>query len=130
MNNSNKQTSSSSGQPISFSDKIFDAWQLLQNKLCAPVSFRDLLDSVEEYAHYSESYAEKPLNQAKILEIGFGARPYRLIYLMSLGMDIVGVDLDRPSLAGKPAELVSIYCTNGLERCFCRFECPDWTRNP
>lgn len=51
-----------------------------------------------------------------MLEIGFGARPIRLLALHLQGIDVTGVDLDKPILRGTPVEFVSILRKNGVER--------------
>ena len=59
----------------------------------------------------------KALGDAHVLEIGFGARPWRLIWLIDLGADAIGFDLEYPALHGWPNEFLNILRKNGIERC-------------
>jgi Methyltransferase domain len=49
-----------------------------------------------------------------VLEIGFGARPYRLFALHAFGVDALGVDLDQPVLRSR--DVMAAFRVNGLER--------------
>lgn len=72
-----------------------------------------------EFAAYNDlllRYSQIPLEKAKVFEIGFGARPYRLMTLMSFGVDAAGVDLDMPVWRGTPSEFIRMYQKNGAER--------------
>ncbi len=72
--------------------------------------------SFDEYDQLLKQYSNVGLERAKIFEIGFGQRAGRMIGLVSLGIDAVGVDLDAPLLKGTPREIYRIYRRNGLER--------------
>src|ERR1700722_2604174 len=75
------------------------------------------LDSViAEYEEVYSSITQRSLKEATIFEIGYGARPLRLIWLLSNGFDAWGVDLDKPTLSGNPKELLAIARNNGLQR--------------
>ena len=54
--------------------------------------------------------------QARALEIGYGARPFRLLALTSIGLDVRGIDLDQPMLEFSPRKLFQILRRNGTER--------------
>src|SRR5713226_3115044 len=72
-----------------------------------------------EFAVYNDlllQYSRITLEKSKVFEIGFGARPYRLMTLMSFGIDAAGVDLDMPVWRGTPSELIGMYQKNGAER--------------
>jgi hypothetical protein len=75
-----------------------------------------ILDEIKIYKSKYESITKKNFSQASILEIGYGARPNRLLSLISLGYDAVGIDLDQPILKGEFSELFKIYHKNGLKR--------------
>ena len=61
-------------------------------------------------------YSNLSLESAKVLEIGFGARPNRLFALTSIGVDACGVDLEMPVFRGNPREFLAILKENGAER--------------
>lgn len=50
------------------------------------------------------------------VEIGFGSKPYRIMYFNSRGVDAFGIDMDQPVLTASPAEFASIARKNGLLR--------------
>ena len=109
----------SSSQPVPAREKVLEWWALFVHRLRernATAALDRLLECFAEYDTYLRKYASTPLRDATILEIGFGARPYRLMALTSLGFDAIGVDLDQPSLHRNRGELVSIYKKNGFER--------------
>ncbi len=72
--------------------------------------------SIAEYRAALARHAGKRLEDCRVLEIGFGQRPWRLCWLASLGVDVTGVDLDRPVLRGTPAEFLRILRAHGAER--------------
>ncbi len=112
-------TSTSSGQPVPVRDKMLEWSALFVHSLRERTSkenFELLFKGFDEYDAYLEKYAGTTLRDAAILEVGFGARPYRLMALMSLGYDAIGVDIDQPSLHGTRGELASMYKKNGFER--------------
>lgn len=75
-----------------------------------------LLTEIDGYARrYSEMTGHK-LADANVLEIGYGARPNRLIAMISLGYKAKGIDLDRPILSFGISELFKTYKSNGIKR--------------
>ena len=58
----------------------------------------------------------RDLREAVVFEIGYGPRPYRLLALRAMGVDVRGVDAEVPVLSGRPSELRAAYAANGLER--------------
>lgn len=58
----------------------------------------------------------RPIRDLKVFEIGYGARPYRLIAMINLGIDSFGVDLDAPLLSFRIGDFLQIYRKNGGER--------------
>jgi SAM-dependent methyltransferase len=83
----------------------------------------------DEYDRLLRRYCNRPLKNAKVFEIGFGARPGVMIALVSLGVDAYGVDLDVPLLNGTLRELKAMYRKNGTERALkscVRFFVFDW----
>jgi hypothetical protein len=111
--------SMSSAQDVPVTEKVREWWSLFVDRLSTSSSEQTLehvFNSLDEYDAYLWKYANARLPDASILEIGFGARPRRLIALLSRGCDAIGVDLDQPCLRGTPREFVSIYRRNGFER--------------
>jgi SAM-dependent methyltransferase len=116
---SEKPASNSSGQDLSIVAKASEWWSLLAYRLRGNTSEFDLgllFDSLTEYDTYLQKYSNTTLQDAAILEIGFGARPNRLIAMMSLGLDAIGVDLDQPLLHRRVSDFREIYKKNGFER--------------
>jgi hypothetical protein len=77
---------------------------------------QDLFADIDEYRQLYLKYSGSSLETAKIFEIGYGARPYRLIALISLGYEASGIDLDSPILRFRINEFFSMYKRNGIER--------------
>jgi ubiquinone/menaquinone biosynthesis C-methylase UbiE len=75
-----------------------------------------IFSDFEEYNHLLSQYSNTQLQSAKVLEVGFGARPIRLISLTSMGIDVRGVDIEKPVLKGSPQEFLEILKKNGAER--------------
>ena len=78
--------------------------------------FSGLRAAIDEYRTMAETYGTTPLERARVLEIGFGARPLRLMALYAMGIDVTGVDIDKPIVRGTPCEFVAIWRRNGFER--------------
>ncbi len=78
--------------------------------------FEELFENVEEYDTLLHRYAGLGLREARVLEIGFGARPYRQMLLHSMGIDASGVDAEVPVLSGRPAEFLAMIRRNNVER--------------
>jgi SAM-dependent methyltransferase len=81
-----------------------------------PPDFTAEWASIEEYRQTLQRYAGKRLEDCRVLEIGYGQRPWRLLWLANLGVDITGVDLDRPVLRATPGEFLRILREQGAER--------------
>lgn len=91
--------------------------------------FSQLFVEIEEYRAKLAAYAATDLAAARVLEIGFGPRPNRLIALISMGIDARGVDIDQPVLQGSMREILSVYRRNGSQRAlksFVRHFLFDW----
>jgi SAM-dependent methyltransferase len=62
-------------------------------------------------------FTGRDIASARVLEIGYGARPFHMMALMSMGVDVRGIDLDRPTLLRfSPIVLMKILKSNGFER--------------
>ena len=78
----------------------------------------NILDQVESYRAIYEQHTGRPFTSARAFEIGYGAQPFRLIALASMGLDARGIDLDLPLLGFSPARIAAIGRRNGAERAF------------
>ena len=77
---------------------------------------KDLRLSFAEHDHYANKYLGRPFTACRVLEVGFGARPNRLLWFSGMGVDVHGIDLDRPVINGSPSEFISVYRRNGVAR--------------
>lgn len=75
-----------------------------------------LLEDIHEYSAVLERHGGTELSRARAFEIGYGARPYRLIALIGMGVDARGVDAEVPILRGSPGEYARALRANGVER--------------
>jgi len=75
-----------------------------------------IVQTVDEYARIYKTHTGRNLHDAAIFEIGFGARPLRMMALHGFGFDASGVDLETPMLRFGPATFLQIGRTNGFER--------------
>ncbi len=75
-----------------------------------------LFQQIESDLASYERLTGRPWSAAKVLEIGYGARPNRMMALMGMGVDVWGIDLDQPMLRFNPATLSRIVQRNGVER--------------
>lgn len=127
---SKQSHSSLAGIPLSQKLKEWSAHLMMRLKvLTSPRDFSSLFGEFEEYDRYVRKYTGRGLRDVRMLEIGFGARPNRLIALSSMGINVTGVDMDTPMLRGSPRELLNAFRTNGLERAIksaVRFYLFDW----
>lgn len=79
----------------------------------------DLSNLAADLNFYQEAYNRETgedLQRARLLELGFGQRPLRLILLHSLGYNIRGIDLDQPIYRINAAAIVSLFKSNGAFR--------------
>ena len=75
-----------------------------------------MFQGLEGYRSTFERLTGRPFYEARALEIGYGARPLRMLALLSMGLDVRGVDLDQPMLGFSLVTLYEIWRRNGLER--------------
>jgi SAM-dependent methyltransferase len=104
---------------LSLRRKASEALQLLQlyrREARAGHDFGGLFAELEEYDELLRAHAGVALADAKVFEIGFGARPYRQIVLQSMGVDVRGVDAEAPVLNGGPGHYAEMLRHNGAER--------------
>ena len=81
-----------------------------------PLDFSTMFQQFEEYDALLSEQSGRHLREARVFEIGYGARPWRLIGLISMGMDASGVDAEVPFLSGSCQEILAAFRQNGLER--------------
>jgi hypothetical protein len=87
-------------------------WRGRREPAAAPSVFED----IAEYDALLVRHGGPSLSGAPVFEIGYGARPWRLIALLSMGVDARGVDAEVPILFGRPNEYWKALRRNGLER--------------
>jgi SAM-dependent methyltransferase len=81
-----------------------------------PKEFDALLNGLEENAATYEQATGKRFADARVFEIGYGARPMRMFALMSMGIDVWGIDLDAPLYEFSLTRVFEIVRRNGPER--------------
>lgn len=85
------------------------------HRMRLPLSW-DVFGDLDRYGELLEQHAGPSLRDARVFEIGYGPRPYRLIALRGMGVDVRGVDAEFPILRNRPAEYIACYRRNGIER--------------
>jgi hypothetical protein len=75
-----------------------------------------VIADVVDYERQLNVHTGRGLRDARVLEIGYGARPLRLFAALAFGAEISGIDLDTPMLAGSPREIIAMWRRNGAER--------------
>jgi SAM-dependent methyltransferase len=71
---------------------------------------------VAEYSSILQRYGRATVERQRVLEIGFGARPFRLAWLFNCGIDVTGVDLDVPLTKLTPQNVMRIARKSGWTR--------------
>lgn len=110
---------SPSTAPLPLSAKLRASMTLLRShaaEVRAGGDFEWVFDDISVYERLLRRYAGVALADARVLEIGYGARPFRLIALQSMRVDAEGVDAEAPVLDGRPSELIRALRVNGVER--------------
>lgn len=77
---------------------------------------RKILQRIDQLDALYRKHSGRSLETAACLEIGFGQFPTRLLMMHSLGIDVKGIDLDRPLLKGSISEFAELYRKNGFRR--------------
>jgi SAM-dependent methyltransferase len=111
------KVSPSTRRGLSATRRIAEGWRLLQATRGRPP--RDYEGVLAELATFDElltRWTGTPLREARVFEVGFGARPYRLRALRAMGVDAMGVDVEVPLVRGRPGEFLAMWRRNGLER--------------
>jgi hypothetical protein len=81
-----------------------------------PPSAPAVIDDIDEYEEVLARHGGPSLRDARVLEIGYGPRPWRMIALLSMGVDARGVDAEVPILSGTLREYRDAFRRNGVER--------------
>lgn len=81
-----------------------------------PAEMAALLAELDAYRALYEGLSGRRFAEARIFEVGYGARPLRLLALASMGLDARGIDLDAPMLGRPVADLLRVWRTNGPAR--------------
>jgi len=113
--------SNSSVAGINFAQKLLEGLSQFRMRMAIGSSMEGIhriLRNLDDYRATYERLTGRPFDRARVLEIGFGAQPIRLISLMSMGIDVRGIDLDMPMLEFSPMRLLKIARKNGPERAF------------
>ena len=116
-----KPISHSSGQTSSLQFKLSEwaaQFGMRVRGMITPDDFTSLFEDLNGYDEYLRKYSAVTLQEASVLEVGYGARPLRLIALISMGVNARGVDLDQPCLTGNIREIIEMSRRNGGERAF------------
>jgi SAM-dependent methyltransferase len=104
---------------LSLSDRALENWRLLGvyvRRRNVSGEFDAILSDLSLFQSLLERFSKKSLADARMFEVGFGARAYLLRALQSLGADAWGVDAEVPLLTGKLREFGAILTSNGWER--------------
>jgi Methyltransferase domain len=114
-----KKLSPSVAAGLGFSRKLGEGRELLREQRAsarAGYDFDSLFADVTEYDTLLREHTGQSLRDARVFEVGFGARPYRQMILQSMGVDTSAVDAEVPVLRGHPAEFYAMFRRNGAER--------------
>ena len=96
-----ESNSTRSSTAVSVSNRVRYAWDLLHsnvNTLFHASDFSGIFEDVRRYQSVYARYSGRDLKDACVLEVGFGQRPFRLFALQSLGVKVIGVDIEQPTL--------------------------------
>ncbi|QMW03978.1 methyltransferase domain-containing protein [Spirosoma foliorum] len=111
--------SASSIHDIDFVSKVSYLYKLFLMRVKGGQSYNLIpWEDIREYESILVKYCptKQRLVEHQVLEIGYGARPWRLLSMASLGVDIKGIDLDRPVYGLNLKRLGEALKYNGFER--------------
>ncbi|MES2840032.1 MAG: class I SAM-dependent methyltransferase [Pseudomonadota bacterium] len=75
-----------------------------------------LVAELDDYRSIFETSTGLSFHKSSIFEVGYGARPLRLLALISMGLNARGIDLDAPMLRASFSELLRVLRANGWQR--------------
>jgi len=110
------RTSSAALAPLAKLRELTELARFAVARVSSGVYVTQILAALDEYERHAKAHLDKPLAESRVMEIGFGARPLRLIALLARGVDAWGIDIDPPALSGSLTELAQIRRTAGAER--------------
>lgn len=111
--------SSSSVARIGLGTKVREAVALGRMHLAKRSTIQDFQEFERDFAQYRAAalrHVGRPLEALRVFELGYGARPIRLSWLHSQGVDIAGADLDTPVISFDWGKVLDAARRNGLER--------------
>jgi hypothetical protein len=82
----------------------------------AAADLKGLRDDFDRIDTVTKSVMGREFAHLNAVEIGFGSKPYRIMYFNARGVDVFGIDMDQPVLDGSPQEFLSIARRNGSLR--------------
>lgn len=82
----------------------------------ATADVKGLRDDFDRIDTLTKSIMGRDFAVLDAVEIGFGSKPYRIMYFNSRGVNAFGIDMDQPVLEGSPREFLSIARKNGSLR--------------
>lgn len=107
--------SNSSDSRVSLLGRLQYLWQLTtMNAKREPTKAHEVIEEIEPVVRDFEALTGKSAEDCRVLEIGFGARPFRAFALQAFFKDVVSVDLDTPIMSA--ADFFPALRTNGLTR--------------
>ncbi len=86
------------------------------SRLRKPAEFGHIKSDLAAYFDIYEKATGRGLDSARVLELGYGQRPFRIIALQSLGISAAGIDLDAPLYRLDVRTLARIAQRNGFTR--------------
>lgn len=98
---------------LSENAKLLRAWK---HRSAGLTDLADVLETVDGYRASFHALSDTPLDEASVLEIGFGARPLRLMTLQGMGVNALGVDIEAPVFKPTARALLRTWRSNGAER--------------
>jgi hypothetical protein len=111
------ESSHSVGQIISAFDWLWENLQFLRMRLRGLGSkqseLAELVAELDAYRDLYQSLTGRSFGDARIFEVGYGARPLRLLSLIAMGLEARGIDLDAPMLQRSAGDLLRVLHTNG-----------------
>jgi hypothetical protein len=110
--------SASSVKALPWSQKFVEGVALasLHFKRNRSTTLFHLDDYIQECDTALAKHNRRSLRESKVVEIGFGARPFRLVWLYNSGIDVWGVDLDKPLVSLSAKSVLEVLRNNGPER--------------
>lgn len=111
------QTTSSMASPlVAKSRYLFQLLTQYEARRLDNYGMDRLKNNIDEYRNFTKTYLKRYLRDLKVMEIGYGARPFRACAMYAHGAEAYGIDIERPLLAGDAHTFFEIARDNGIER--------------